>query len=302
MCSLIGIQISHGSIRFNLYVFDKKIIIHPTFNMNSQAVSLPKTIKIIIPIIVLAIVALWFFFTPEGVLGKADAVGYAVCHRISIRSFFVESRQMPMCARCTGMYMGTACALIFQAIFSHRRGGMPPYRIITLMTILTALWLIDGVNSYLHLFPQLPSLYEPNNILRLVTGSGIGIVAAMLLYPAFQQTIWSDWLPTPAMSGIKNMVALMMLTLVVDFMVLLNNPVLLFGAAIISSAFVLILLSMVYCMLLAILFKIENRWSRLRDVFLLLAAGFGVAIIQIGLMDWIRFILTGSWQGIPIHL
>jgi len=269
--------------------------------MNLQAVSLTKTIKILIAIIVLIIIGLWFFFTPEGLLGKADAVGYAVCHRISVRSFFIGSRQMPMCARCTGMYLGTACALIFQAIYSHRRGGMPPRRIIVIMAVLTCLWLIDGVNSYLHLFPQLPSLYEPNHILRLITGSGIGIVAALLLYPAFQQTIWSDWQPVPAMTNIKTMAILIILALVVDYLVLLNNAVLLYVAAIISSAFVFVLLSMVYSMLLAILLKIENRWSRLRDALLLLMAGFGIAVIQIGAMDWIRYFLSGSWQGIPLH-
>src|SRR5437868_4456347 len=50
---------------------------------------------------------LWISFTPAGILGKADAVGYAVCHRITVRSFaFPNGQQLPMCARCTGTFIG----------------------------------------------------------------------------------------------------------------------------------------------------------------------------------------------------
>src|SRR5450759_1456011 len=48
----------------------------------------------------------WFINTPPGLLGKADAIGYAVCHRISERSFHIGSIQLPLCARCSGMYLG----------------------------------------------------------------------------------------------------------------------------------------------------------------------------------------------------
>ena len=53
----------------------------------------------------------WLLNTPAGLLGKADAVGYAVCHRIDLRSFNLGERQMPLCARCTGMYLGAVLGL-----------------------------------------------------------------------------------------------------------------------------------------------------------------------------------------------
>ncbi len=49
------------------------------------------------------IMALWWLGTPPGLAGKADAVGYAVCHRIADRSFHVDGVQLPLCVRCTGM-------------------------------------------------------------------------------------------------------------------------------------------------------------------------------------------------------
>ena len=48
----------------------------------------------------------WLLNTPPGLLGKADAIGYAVCHRIDLRSFHLGERALPLCARCSGMYLG----------------------------------------------------------------------------------------------------------------------------------------------------------------------------------------------------
>jgi hypothetical protein len=38
----------------------------------------------------------WWYYTPPGLLGKADAAGYAVCHRIASRSFLIGDRQTPL--------------------------------------------------------------------------------------------------------------------------------------------------------------------------------------------------------------
>jgi uncharacterized membrane protein len=38
-------------------------------------------------------------------------VGALICHQRAERSFFLDSRQMPVCARCTGLYAGAAFAV-----------------------------------------------------------------------------------------------------------------------------------------------------------------------------------------------
>ena len=47
-----------------------------------------KTAKIILAALAVIVTVVWLSYTPPGLLGKADAIGYAVCHRISARSFF----------------------------------------------------------------------------------------------------------------------------------------------------------------------------------------------------------------------
>ena len=79
----------------------------------------------IIPLAATLALAAWFYIAPPGLLGKADAVGYAVCHRIDERSFHVFGRQLPLCARCTGEFNAAALALIFQGFVSRRRNKLP---------------------------------------------------------------------------------------------------------------------------------------------------------------------------------
>lgn len=47
--------------------------------------------------------------------------GGAVCHQIDARSFHLWGRQMPVCARCTGIYLGAAAALIVTVLARRRR-------------------------------------------------------------------------------------------------------------------------------------------------------------------------------------
>src|SRR5207244_2968584 len=117
---------------------------------------------------------LWISFTPNGILGKADAVGYAVCHRITVRSFlFPDGRQLPMCARCTGTFIGVLVGLLGPGLLFRRRhaGMFPSTRIVIVMLLFSAYWALDGANSFGFLLPfNVPHLYEPTNFLRLTTG------------------------------------------------------------------------------------------------------------------------------------
>lgn len=40
------------------------------------------------------------------------SIGAVICHQLPDRSFFLEGRQLPVCARCTGLYMSGAMGLV----------------------------------------------------------------------------------------------------------------------------------------------------------------------------------------------
>ena len=94
-----------------------------------------------------------------GLLDKADKVGYAVCHRITIRSFLIGERQMPLCARCTGQYLGAVAGLLYLLLRGRARASeLPSPSVLTVLLLFLGIWAFDGVNSYLTLFPGMPHL------------------------------------------------------------------------------------------------------------------------------------------------
>jgi uncharacterized membrane protein len=238
----------------------------------------------------------WLALTPEGVLGKADAVGYAVCHRISERTFYIGDRPGPMCARCSGMFLGALLGLSFQ-VFLGRKGEMPPVLVSILFGFLALAWVVDGVNSFTMLVPVLSSVYETTNITRLITGTGMGLAISAILYPSFIQTMFRTWEEESSFSSWKNVIFLLLAAGVMNVLILLEIPWIRYPLAVLSAVSVLVLLTLIYSMVLVMLFKKDNTFDRVNQFTLFMIGGFIIALVQVGLIDLARFLWTGSWAG-----
>ena len=251
----------------------------------------------------------WLIYTPPGFLGKLDAIAYAVCHRIAERSFHIGSIQLPLCARCTGMYLGAVTGLVFQSIRGGKRNKVPRWSIIAVLLVFVVAFGIDGVNSYLYLLkqirpgilPQIPNIYIPNNTLRLLTGSGMGLAMAAMLFPAFNQSIWTDYDDTR--SGLPDWKAfglLLGIQIIFDLLVLTQSPIILYPVALISVLGILLLLTMVYTIVWVIITGQENKYTKIWQLWLPLLAGFTITMIQTFGIDLLRLWLTGTWGGFPL--
>ncbi len=256
----------------------------------------------------LLVFAGWLINTPPGFFGKADAIGYAVCHRIGERSFHIGSYQLPLCARCSGMYLGAVTGLVFQSLIGWKRLKIPHWSMIALLIVFVAAFGIDGSNSYLYLLkqvspgilPKIPNLYVPNNTLRLLTGSGMGLGMAVMLFPAFNQTVWADGQDKPAITGWKTFSLLLGIQIIFDLLVLTESPIVLYPLAIISALGVWLLLTIVYSMVWVMIMGQDNQFTKLRQLWLPLLAGLTIAMIQTAAIDALRFWLTGTWGGFPL--
>lgn len=265
------------------------------------------TSRRLIPLAALIVFAGWLYVAPPGLLGKADAVGYAVCHRIDERSFHIGERQLPLCARCSGTFSGAAVGLIFHAALARRRSGLPGWKLAVPLGLFFAAFAVDGSNSYLYLLKQtyrgafegIPNLYVPNNTLRLFSGSGMGLTMAALLYPIFNQTVWRQADPRPALDW-RRFGLLLGLMLLIDLGILTEHPAVLYPIALVSVLGVLALLVMVFSMAWVMLMRQDNLFTTLRQMWLPLAAGFTLAMILILSIDLLRLRLTGTWGGFPL--
>ncbi|GAB4504105.1 MAG: hypothetical protein Fur0043_10980 [Anaerolineales bacterium] len=261
------------------------------------------------PVVGAALLVLGGFLsiTPPGLLGKADGIGYAVCHRIEARSFHVHGRQLPLCARCTGEFNAAAITLIFLGATSRKRSGLPPKGLLALLAGFFLAFALDGSNSYLYLLkqtyegflPQVPNLYTPNNSLRLLTGTGMGVTMASLLYPVVNQSLWRAPDERPALTW-KGLGALLVVLLLVDLGILGESAAVLYPIALVSVLGTLALLTMVFGMLWIIIMRQENAFESYRQLWLPALAGLTLALLLISGLDLFRLRLTGTWGGFPL--
>lgn len=239
----------------------------------------------------------WLINTPPGILGKADAIGYAVCHRIDERSFHIGERQVALCARCTGMYLGAMLGIVFQLFLGKRRSEWPRLPIMLVLGVFVILFAVDGGNSAARLYLGRDLLYAPHNTLRMITGTGMGIFLSVLLLPTFHQTVWTRYNHKPYFLSWKPFGLLVGLASVMVVLVLTELPWILWPLSLVSAAGVMMLLTLLYSMILLIVFKRENKIENTRQLVPWLLLGFTAGLLQIAAIDIVRFMLTGTWEG-----
>jgi uncharacterized membrane protein len=261
-----------------------------------------------VPIAAIAAVIAWFIIAPEGALGKLDAIGYAVCHRIDARSFQINDRQLPLCARCTGEFYAAGLALVFQVIVSGKSSKLPSRGVMAVLFAFFVAFGVDGSNSYLYLLKQtggngspldqIPNLYIPNHILRLFTGSGMGIALAAMLFPVINQTLWKNLDDTYALDW-KKLGILTGGIIAINLLILTDSPMVLYPIAYISAIGTLSLLVIVFGLLWIIIMKQDNTFEHPRQLWLAFASGLTLALLLILSIDLLRLRFTGTWSGFP---
>jgi uncharacterized membrane protein len=244
------------------------------------------------------IMGLWWLGTPGGLAGKAGAVGYAICHQIAERSFAVGGQPLPLCARCTGIYLGVmVSAGVLLAGGRARASQFAPRRVVLLLGLFVVLVGLDGVNSFLHLFPGYEGPYEPANWLRLVSGSLAGITMFTILLPAFNASVWARPALCPVLGGIGELTGLVLVIGIVDGLVLLRSPFVLTAFGLLSALGPVLILIMVWTILFMSVTRRENSARTLADLRLPLVAGLALAFLMLGAITVVRFALTGTWEG-----
>lgn len=94
------------------------------------------------------------------------AIGkYSGCHQMPDRSFFIRDRQFPVCARCTGVFIGNIAAYALFLIYT-----LPLEFCLTGCAIMFVDWLVQYIG-----------IRKSTNIRRVITGT-IGGYSLTTLY------------------------------------------------------------------------------------------------------------------------
>lgn len=234
----------------------------------------------------------------HALLNGADWLGYGICHRLPGHSLTIAGRQFPLCARCTGMYLGVAlCLLAFLAMGRLRRTELPPLPILLTLLGFIGLMGVDGVNSMLHFLPNVPHLYTPQNWLRLLTGLGTGLAMGSILFPALAQVLWRQYTPLPMLASWGDLRDLLLLAGAALLLALSNQPVVLYVLALVSTAGVLLALGTINAVLGLILLRRDGQAERWQETAVPLALSLLLAIIELSAIGFVRYQLTGTMTG-----
>jgi hypothetical protein len=159
---------------------------------------------------------------------------------------------------------------------------------------------IDGLNSYISLMLGRPLLYEPQNLLRLMTGTLHGLALSIIVFPIFNFTLWKEPDAKPALAGLRDL-GLIIFLLALPMVVLVQAQLdfLLYPVAMISVLGVLAILTVVNSLIIIIAIRREARAVAWWDAALPIALGFGATLIEIAVIVALRWQFSLAF-GIPL--
>ncbi len=103
-------------------------------------------------------------------------LGGGLCHQKIERTFSIDSLNMPVCSRCTGIYLGILLSLLALILIERKiKGEFPPLKIVL---IAVGVFLIMGLDVVLSTI----GLIQSSNIIRMITGFMTGWFMVLLLF------------------------------------------------------------------------------------------------------------------------
>ena len=101
----------------------------------------------------------------------AYALGSLVCHQQSARSFHLAGAQLPVCARCAGLYVGAALGAVVPLVLRTFRQdpGLSRMRMLLVVSAVPTLatWGAEAAR-----------LAEPSNLTRALAAVPLGLIVA----------------------------------------------------------------------------------------------------------------------------
>jgi uncharacterized membrane protein len=257
-------------------------------------------LTVVLVAVAIAIILFAILLPPATLLGKADVIGYAICHQLPERSFFLDGHQLPLCARCTGTFLGAIVGMIAMLLLGRRRASrLPAAPALFILVFFVGFWAFDGLNSYMTFFPGAPNLYEPQNWLRLTTGMLNGLALVIIVFPIFNFTLWRDTTQDRVIKNVWEILAILPVMAILIVIIQAEIGYLLYPLAILSSLGVLMMLVLINAMIATVVLGREGQAKTWLQAMVPLTIGTALAILQVAGMVLLRVYLTTK-LGLPI--
>lgn len=106
-------------------------------------------------------------------LALAHDAGRIVCHQLPERSFFIDGRQLPVCARCTGLYLSGVVGMLVWVAWRLARGrgfAAPPRAALLVVAVAAVPTLISYVTG-------VAGVWDGSNATRAMLAAPLGLAA-----------------------------------------------------------------------------------------------------------------------------
>ena len=209
------------------------------------------------------------------------SVGSGLCHQIPARSLFFNDVQLPLCARCTGIYVGFITAFLILA-FTYRsmtrQGGLSRF-FYPVAAVLVLPMVYDGFSSYL-------GFRATTNGLRLVTGAAFGAALAPIIYALIADALMARGEEAKVLGDISSRVLYLCAVPLTVAVVYIVGNISVFASYILVASSVLSLFTLTALAVIATLPPFYRTVSNVRTALVpcVVALVLGVAI------------LFGTWQ------
>ncbi len=121
-------------------------------------------------------------FAPPALATLMYAVGSVVCHQIPERSFHLGGIQIPVCARCLGIYLGAAAGASVHVLGAFATESIR-WRILTPRAARRT-FIASAVPTLLTVGLEWSGVWRGTNIVRAFAGVALGIGGALVVMSA----------------------------------------------------------------------------------------------------------------------
>ncbi len=255
-------------------------------------------VNLLLALFYLALLAALVFWPGATLIERLHWLDSGICAQQPSHSFFPGGQQLPLCARNTGIYLGFFVTLLtLIALGRGRVQKLPPWPMIAVLLAGVLAMAIDGFNS-LDLDLGLPHLYQPHNLLRLATGLATGLALATLSLPIVNYLFWRESNERRSVESWSDLLVLLPGLVLSFFAVASQSWIVLYPAALLSTAGLLSVVSGINLMIIVAVTKRDQTFERYRALFPFFSLALLLAIGELLVLAQLKFALLQA-LGLP---
>jgi uncharacterized membrane protein len=233
-------------------------------------------------------------FAPGSLLDKLFILLSGICAQRPAHTAFFDGQPLPMEARMIGIFSSFSLTLFFLWLIGRGRViRLPRWPLTVAALALVVPVALDGLNATAY-DAGLPTLYAPQLLLRIITGSLSGVGIAILTQPFFNRVVWKLAYRGGPLRNWREFFLALLIGTAVAVATLSGWSLFFWPLALLSAAGVIAILTMANLMIFAMLSKRENWASRPQDLLTPLALTYVFTLVELAVFAAIRISLIGA--------